>query len=321
MLFKNIEQFQEAKKVLIESEGDINKTFDILKESDIFSKFKDQDLKLAIEELNEGLGDKILNFFSGALGGDIAGIKTVLTQMKDQELKYNQEEFEIYNAFYRILQDQKALDKDKKNPDYQSLSKELVDSRNSLNSRMKELNKTHHEIFNSLEEKIKSLVGDNKRKKKFFNAQRATDVLETKNDRYQKIKSITAKSSERSSELEDFFGISVDKVKKEAESAKEKAEKSVENITSTPPISAKHNIFKTEPEKSLQEEYEKISSSVGGYYAKRKDLNKLINTIEDTMSSKDFSSYDGAKQRSIYSIYKSVQDLLKKLEADERKIK
>lgn len=321
MLFQNIEQFQEAKKVLIESEGDTEKAFSVLKESSNFSSYTEEELKSSLIQLNEGLGDKILNFFSGALGGDIAGIKTVLTQMKDQELKYNKEEFQIYKDFYRILQDQKALDKDKKNPDYQALNKELVDSRNALNNRMKELNKTHHEIFSALEEKIKSLTGENKRKRKFFNAQRATDVLETKNDRYEKIKSITSKSAERSSELEDFFGVSTEKAKKEAEAAKAKAEKSVENITSTPPSPTKHNVYKEEPEKSLQEEYEKIYSSVGGFYAKRKDLNKLIDDVEDAMSDKDFSNYDGSKQRNIFSIYKSAQDLLKKLEAEEKKIK
>ena len=67
MLFQNIKQFQEAKKVLIESEGDTEKTFSTLKESSNFSAYSEEELKSSIIQLNEGLGDKILNFFSYVL--------------------------------------------------------------------------------------------------------------------------------------------------------------------------------------------------------------------------------------------------------------
>jgi hypothetical protein len=88
--------------------------------------------------------------------------------LSESELKFNTEEYQIYEEFYRSLQDQKALDNDPNNPNYQSLSKDLINYRNSLSMRMKELNKMHEEIFDALEQKIKDLTGDNKRKKKYF---------------------------------------------------------------------------------------------------------------------------------------------------------
>ena len=150
--------------------------------------------------------------------------------MKEQELKFNQEEYEIYEEFYRTLQDQKALEKDKKNPNYQDLRSDLDSSRNSLNVRMKELNKSHHEIFDALEQKVKDLVKDSNRKKKYFNAQRASDVLETRNDRYEKIKAITSKSSIRTKDLEDFFNVDVNQARQQVAQAEAQANKEARKL-------------------------------------------------------------------------------------------
>ena len=115
-------------------------------------------LSNAMYELNEGIADAILNFVGDKLGGDISKIKTVLIQMKDQELKFNREELDIYENFYRIIQDQKALDRDHNNPSYDELNKELKQSRAALNSRLRELTKIHNEIFSALELKIKDFL-------------------------------------------------------------------------------------------------------------------------------------------------------------------
>jgi len=191
---------------------------------------------------------------------------------------------------------------------------------------MKELNKMHEEIFDVLEQKIKDLTGDNKRKKKYFNAQRATDVLETRNDRYEKIKAITAKSKTRSKDLQDFFGVSVESAKKQAEDAKVKAEKEVNSLTNTPAASTgtttkSRKEFKDEPEKSLSEEFEAIKNSVGGYFSKRRDIEKLQRKVEDEVHKSEFDKYSEGKQKDIYSIYKDCEELLDVLAKEETKIK
>lgn len=326
MLFENVNQYQKAKQTLLENERDIDLTVSILKQSPIFSDLSEGEIISGVTQLNEGLGDTIANFIGGAFGGDISKIKTVLTQMKEQELKFNREEYEIYNEFYRTLQDQKALEKDKNNPNYQSLNKDMMQYRNGLNMRMKELTKSHDEIFNALEGKIKDLVGDNKRKRKYFNAQRATDVLETRNDRYEKIKAVTAKSAVRSDELENFFGVTVDDAKKDAEEAKTKANKEVDNLEKTQQVNpvatppSKENYSK-EPQKGFFERLEKIRSSVGGFYSKRNDLTKLRDDIYNEMIS------DGGKKHSrntlleLNTIFSQVENLYTTLEKEEMKIK
>lgn len=322
MLFVNINQYEKAKKALIESQGDIDAAYSVVKNDSDFKGLSEGQIISSLAELNEGLGEKILNFVSGTFGGDIAEIKTVLTQMKEQELKFNREEFEIYNQFYSLLQDQKALDRDKENANYQELNKDLAQSRNSLNTRMKELTKTHNEIFDALEEKIKGLVKDNNRKKRFFNAQRATDVLETKTDRYEKIKSITSKNAARSKDLEDFFGVNVDKVKKESENAKEKATKAVDTLTDTKsPTPAPRGSYIDEPEKSLDNELDGIRNAPGGFFSKRKSIESLQDKIEDIMSEDDFKDLPEQRKKAIHGLYMQSQNLFNELEREEKKVK
>jgi hypothetical protein len=331
MLFENIKQYDKAKKALIENEGNINLVFNILKKDQDFKTLSEGELRSSLSELNEGLGERIVNFVGGAFGGDISKIKTVLTQMKEQELKFNREENEIYNEFYRLLQDKKQLEKSKDNPNRESLSKDITTGMNALNTRMRELTKTQDEIFNALEEKVKSLVGDNNRKKRYFNAQRATDVLETKNDRYEKIKSITAKSAKRSQELENFFGVDVEGTKKEAEKAAAEAEKKVDTLTNsqTAPTasttsSGNKNVkisFDESPEKELFQKLEKIKNDPGGFYAKRKNMEDLEEEILDATNDDSFKNYSEEKKKSINNLYLLTKQLYKELEREATKIK
>lgn len=322
MIFENINQYQKAKKILISEEGNTHLASKLLKNDPVFYNMSEGQILLGLNSLKEGLGDDIANFVGSAFGGDIAKIKTVLTQMKEQELKFNQEEFEIHKDFYKTLEDQDALEKDVNNPDYQALSKKLAHHRNSLNTRMRELNKMHEEIFDALELKIKDLTGDNKRKRKYFNAQRASDVLETRNDRYEKIKSIVAKSKVRSNELEKFFGVSVDGAKKEVEESKEKAEKMSKDLNSTAPVSSdsgrgSEEVFTEEPEKTLQEEFENIKNSPGGYISKKKALVDLKDEIE-----KQFAQIqDDEKKTRISRIYTDSENLIQELEREYKKVK
>lgn len=292
MLFENVNQFQAAKRTLLENSRNVPYTVEVLKNSKVFSNLSEGEIILALTELNEGLGDKITNFLSGAFGGDVNTIKTVLTQMKDQELKYNQEEFEIYNEFYALLQDQKALDRDKTNPDYQGLSNDIAQSKNGLNQRMEELNRAHGEILDALETKIKDLVKDSNRKKKYFNAQRATDVLETKNDRYDKIKAVTAKSSKRSQELEAFFGVSVQQAQQNTQQAQQNANQAVNALgNTTVPVASTSGVFDDHEEKHFEfmTTFRGISKNGKKLDEKIKELRELEKEIFDYITQGNFS--------------------------------
>jgi hypothetical protein len=326
MLFENLNQYQKAKQTLLENERDIDLTVNILKQSPIFLNLSEGEIISGVTQLNEGLGDTIANFIGGAFGGDISKIKTVLTQMKEQELKFNREEYETYNEFYRTLQDQKSLEMDKNNPNYQALNKDIMQYRNGLNMRMKELTKSHDEIFNALEGKIKDLVGDNKRKRKYFNAQRATDVLETRNDRYEKIKAVTARSAARSTDLENFFGVTVDDAKKDAEEAKTKANKEVDNLEKTQQVNpiatpTSKEKYSRDPQKTFFERFDKIRSSVGGFYSKRNDLTKLRDDIYNEMISDGGKKHDRNTLLELNNIFSQVENLYTTLEKEEMKAK
>ncbi len=320
MLFENLHQFEKAKSVLLESEYDVDAAASILKKDNDFKFLSESQIRESLVVINEGFGEKITNFLSDSFGGDIRHLKTVLTQMKEQELKFNREEKEIYNSFYNILQDQKALDKDKKNPSYESLSKELNQAKASLNNRMKELTKTHNEIFDALEEKVKSLVGDSNRKKKYFNAQRAADVLETKNDRYEKIKSITAKSTQRSKDLEQFFGVSTEGLEKEKEKAEKAAQKAVKDLPKETEKSGDVDAIKGELE-VFEERFEDIKKSVGGFFAKRKDIKTLQDELINYMSNDDFLDLPQNKQKKVVNLHLAIDEYLDKLEDESKKIK
>jgi hypothetical protein len=288
MLFENASQFQKAKQTLLENDRDINKTARILKNSPLFIDLSEGELISQLTELNEGLGDTIMNFLSSAFGGDISKLKTVLTQMKEQELKYNREEYQIWDEFYRLLEDQKALDKDRNNPNYQSLNRELQQSRNSLNLRLKELTKTHNEIFNALEERVRDLTKDSARKKTYFNAQRANDILETRTDRYEKQKAITARSSSRSKELEDFFNVSLSDLEKERNEAERKAKEQEEKLRRQTTTS-NENPHDVEEPSQMVEKYKKKLKDISDFpgdihYTKIRKLGDLQHEIVDVIS-------------------------------------
>jgi hypothetical protein len=291
MLFEKLSQYKEAKNTLLDNDRDIRKSASILKKSPSFSDLSEGEIISGLAELKEGLGDNIANFVSGAFGGDISKLKTVLTQMKEQELKFNKEENEIYEEFYRTLQDQKALEKDKQNPSYQDLKNDLESSRNALNTRMKELNKSHDEIFNSLEQRVKDLTKDSNRKKKYFNAQRASDILETRNDRYDKIKAITAKSASRTKELESFFGVSVNQAQNQVAQAQKQANQASTSLGNTNNNASSGSVGDTPQEilEKYKKDYEKLLRVQASQGAKIRSLTNLEDKIFKTLQDNDDS--------------------------------
>ena len=136
MLFENLNQFEKAKRVFIETGGDIERTTSLLGEMEEFQNMNDVDIRFAIIQLNESIGDRILNFLSSSFGGDIKELKTALDQMKNQELKFNEEEFQIYDEFYDLLEKERQLRKDKSNPAYTSMMEDIKAKKNAQKDRL-----------------------------------------------------------------------------------------------------------------------------------------------------------------------------------------
>lgn len=211
-IFNTFEKFEEAKKTLSYSKGDVSKAYSIIKKNPILESIDRNAIEEELRIINEGLKDSILNFVSDKIGGDVNKIKTTLDQMKEQELKFNKEEFEIYKQFYSLVKKQKELERSKSNSEREEMLKSITDNKRMLNSTLKKLTDSHDEIFNALEEKIKSLTKGSDRKKKYFNIQRASDVLETKIDRYNKSKELSKMYKEDLDQLERFFGVDMEKI-------------------------------------------------------------------------------------------------------------
>lgn len=314
MLFENLNQFEKAKRVFIETDGDVERTTSLLREMEEFQNMNDVDIRFAIIQLNESIGDRILNFLSSSFGGDIKELKTVLDQMKNQELKFNEEEFQIYDEFYDLLEKERQLRKDKSNPDYTSMMEDIKAKKNALNTRMKELTKTHDEIFGALEQKVKDLTGKSNRKKKYFNAQRANDVLLTKNERYDKIKAITQKSKEREKDLEDFFGVSKEDLRKDVQDAREdalKAEKKLDDTTEEKAPDHDFSGFTQDPEKYLVKKAERATKLVDAADGLLK-LKSLKNEIRGIFMGPEYKMYSEEQKKNIHSVYDYINREIKK---------
>lgn len=313
MVFQNFNQYKIAKEALINEAYDIDLAFNKIKDNKEFINLSKKELLNELKIINEGFGDNILNVLSKTFGGDINKIKKILNQMKEQELKFNTEEFEIFDKLYTIGKDKRALLKDK-GPKARELNIELEQSKTALESRLRELNKTHNEIFDALELKVKDLVGDNKRKKRYFNIKRADDVLETSNDRYEKIKSVTSKVSDRSSELKDFLGVNIESIKKQIDDSIDNAEKVLKDIKRGKADETDDNA------KEYLDELEKIVEDPGTFYFKRIDLNKLIKKLKEFFDSDNFSLYSNDEKRNMRIIYNKANNYLEQLIKDEKKI-
>ncbi len=308
MLFENINQFKKAKETLIENEGDIDATSNALSEMEEFKSLSNTDIKFAVIELNENVGHRIINFLSSSFGGDVKSLKTSLSQMKDQELKFNQEEHDVHDEFYDLLAKERQLINDKSNPNYTSMMSDISRQKQGLNNRMNELTKMHDDIFNALEQKVKDLTGKSNRKKKYFNAQRADDVLLTKNDRYEKIKAITQKSEKREKDLQDFFGVNKEEIRQDVQDARQDLTKAENELSGEKPehIPEYDSLkFTTEPELSLSNKLKDLSS-LDNDIERLKKLKSLKNEIRGVFMGPEYKGYGEEQRKNIHSVYDQI---------------
>lgn len=305
MLFEDITQFKKAKEILFNNGNNLNDTFQDSKNNKIFSNLSELELYESLKVLNESFIDDIKNFISDVFKGDIFKIKSVLSQMKEEELKFNKEEYNIYMELYDLIKIQKEIESNKDNPNYKKMYNKLLKSRDALNFKMQELYRTYNEIFDSLEEKVKNLVNNN-RKRKYFNIQRALDVLETRKDRYNKIKDITSKIYHESKNIRNLFNIfDIDEVKakKDIEEAKDKVKDIFTDIKQEKEFYNYNIKFKEEPERTYNKRLKTIILSMWDKKIKEEELKKLINELDIILNGKEFKYYDQEKKNNLYIIY------------------
>ena len=90
-IINDFRSYSDCKSSLLESFGDV----EIAKTKLISKGYEDnEDLDETLIAIKESLGDKILNFFSKNLGGDISKLEGILQDMKSEEIKFINDEHE-----------------------------------------------------------------------------------------------------------------------------------------------------------------------------------------------------------------------------------
>jgi hypothetical protein len=159
-LVENFKSYSDCKKALIESYGDI----DIAKTKLIKSGYSAEDVEGLEESLNvikESLGDKIINFFSKNLGGDISKINKILADMKNEEIRFINDEHSAESKFYKLSTALSQLKKDKAD---KSETDQYIVKLNKIQKLIKDLVSSHSSIMDSLEKQVNILTDKNNRK-------------------------------------------------------------------------------------------------------------------------------------------------------------
>lgn len=173
-IINNFKFYSDCKNSLLESFGDI----EVAKNKLISSGYEDSyELEETLSTIKESLGDKIINFFSKNLGGDISKLAKILQDMKLEEIKFIKDEHEAESKFYKLSAALSQLKKDKAD---QSEMTQYIDKLNKLKKLIKDLMSSHNSIMDSLEKQVNIITKKNNRKSDYYNLKRAEDSVETK---------------------------------------------------------------------------------------------------------------------------------------------
>jgi chromosome segregation ATPase len=249
-LVENFKSYSDCKKALIESYGDI----DIAKTKLIKSGYSVEDVEGLEESLNvikESLGDKIINFFSKNLGGDISKISKILADMKNEEIRFINDEHSAESKFYKLSTALSQLKKDKAD---KSETDQYIVKLNKIQKLIKDLVSSHSSIMDSLEKQVNILTDKNNRKADYYNLKRAGDSVETKKLRAAFKKKLVSQEDDSEylkdiqSILGDYKSAERDLEKAKRDLAKEKGE-----------IGASDEVSRMSPHKieNILEEYHK----------------------------------------------------------------
>lgn len=175
-LLENFVFYSDCKEAIIESYGDIEIAKSKLKKSK-YGNVDDHILEENLSFIKESLGDKILNFFSKKLGGDIRKLDKIIASMKEEEIKFVNDEHESESKFYKLSSGLAQLKRDKASEDEQNIIKLKL---TNLQRFIRDLVKSHNSIMDDLEKQVDIITKKNNRKADYYNLKRAQDSVETK---------------------------------------------------------------------------------------------------------------------------------------------
>ena len=305
-LIENFGLYNDCKTALIESYGDIEIAKNKLKKSK-HSNIDDLVLEQNLNAIKESLGDKLLNFFSKSLGGDISKLDKTLADMKEEEINFIQSEHESESTFYKMCAALARLKKDKADKSEQDIIRLKIAK---LEKYIKTLLSSHNSIMDDFEKKINIIIKGNKRKTEYYNLKRAEDSVETKKMRaeYKKKLMDEEEDSEYLKDIQKILGTKDDAVK-DLEKAKEEQAKRKDEV------SAKEeglNKFKADIKDLLDAKSKEIEESL-------KDIEEYYKKIEDLINDKKklnsgaFSAMKVSLEKKIERAKDSIQDGITKI--------
>jgi len=265
--------YNDCKNSLLESFGDV----EIAKNKLAHKGYENNDdLEETLISIKESLGDKIINFFSKNLGGDISKISKILQDMRSEEIKFVKDEHESESKFYKLSAALSQLKKDK--ADSSEVS-QYVDKLNKLKKLIKDLMSSHNSIMDELEKQVDIITKKNNRKADYYNLKRAEDSVETKKLRadYKKKLITQAEDSEYLNDIQKILGNPKD-AEKDLDKAKENLAKEKDKLGAGGETSS---LVKPDLEEKNEDFYKEIRATIKDIedYTKR-SLSKFENKEE-----------------------------------------
>lgn len=175
-LLEKFDFYTDCKEAIIESYGDIDIAKSKLKKSK-YTNVEDHILEENLQSIKESLGDKIVNFLSKKLGGDIRKLDKIISSMKEEEVRFVKDEHESESKFYKLSSALARLKRDKASQEEQNI---IILKLNNLQKFIRDLVKSHNSIMDDLEKQVDIITKKNNRKADYYNLKRAQDSVETK---------------------------------------------------------------------------------------------------------------------------------------------
>lgn len=242
-ILENFKFYEACKDALIESYGFVDLAKDKLKKSN-YSHIEDDILEKNLETVKEGLGDKILNFFSKSFGGGIDKIDKIMNDMKSEEINFINSEHEAESKFYKLTDALARLRKEKASKEDQSI---ITVKLSKIQKLIRELVSSHNSIMDDLEKQVNVITKGSKRKSEYYNLKRAQDSVETKKMRAEMKKKLV------SQEDEDDYLKSIQKILGTPEDAKKDLEKAKDDLANEKGKIGASDEDETELKKKIEE--------------------------------------------------------------------
>ena len=269
-LLENFNFYEDCKNAIVESYGNV----DVAKMKLMNGKYSDVSEDVLCENLhriNEGIGDKIMNFLSKKLGGDVSKIDKILQGMKEEEIKFITDEHEAENKFYKLSAALAQLRSDKADKtELDSIRVKLI----KIQKLLKDLVSSHNSIMDDFEKQVNILTKKNNRKSEYYNLKRAEDSVETKKMRAEFKKKLLTASDEEGylKGIQDILGDP-----KKAEDELKKSEENLDKIKND--LGAKDETTKM-PSEKIKNVFETYSKEI---LASVKELGDFIKKESEEM--------------------------------------